>query len=223
MAVSTWIRNSFVTGLIVVTPILITVLVLRVLFGWLVGVVGPMVAAADVARYTADSELVAQIVTGLALLAVVTLLGALVRVGIGRRTLERVDSLLELVPVVRTIYAGVRQVANTFLDRSTEFETVVFVNVDPGIYRIGFLAGDAPDTLREVAGQEVYNVFLPSSPNPTGGSLVLVEAEDVYESDLSVREGLRLLMTTGTATTEEEMAGKRLPGIDHGAVVEGVD
>ncbi len=224
MAIAKSIRDSFVAGLILVLPLIVTILVLKILFGWTVGVINPLVQAADVARYTANIELVAQVVTIVFLLAIVTLLGFLVQIRIGRKTVSGIGDVVGFIPVFRSIYTSVRQVADALVNRSTEYETVVLVEYPrEGIFKIGFLTGDPPDVVSEHAGQGVYNVYMPASPNPTAGSLVMVAEEHVYESDLSVRQGLRMLMTTGIATTEKEMEEKDLTGVDQTALLERQD
>jgi uncharacterized membrane protein len=78
-----------------------------------------------------------------------------------------------------------------------------------GVYSIGFLTGDGPDEAVEMAAQPVCNVFLPESPDPTGGHLLVVPADEIHELDMSVRRGVRVLVTTGIAESDEEMAELR--------------
>jgi uncharacterized membrane protein len=107
--------------------------------------------------------------------------------------------------------AGVRQVANALTEQSSRYESVVAVEYPrEGVYTLGFVTGDGPRQLESVAGGETDNVFLPNSPNPTGGRLLIVPAKQVHQVDVSVRRGIRLLMTTGIAEKAEEVV--RLQG-----------
>jgi len=88
--------------------------------------------------------------------------------------------------------------ASSVVNRSSDFESVVYVEYPrDGVYRLGLKTGNSPEDLSEIAGERAHNVFFPGSPNPTQGSLILVPDSRVYDSELSVRAAIRLLMTTG--------------------------
>ncbi|PSP84279.1 hypothetical protein BRC83_05815 [Halobacteriales archaeon QS_1_68_17] len=78
-----------------------------------------------------------------------------------------------------------------------------------GVYSLGFLTAEGPEPVASLAGGEVRNVFLPNSPNPTAGRLVVVPADQVHEVDISVGRGFRLLVTTGIAEEQSEVAALR--------------
>jgi uncharacterized membrane protein len=127
---------------------------------------------------------------------------------------------------VRVIYSSVRQVSNALMERSNRYESVVLVEYPrEGMYSVGFVTGDSPDEVLSVAGADAYNVFLPNSPNPTAGRMVMVPDDQVHEVDISVRRGIRLLVTTGIAEAEEEMAELQeqadLPPRESGTTKEG--
>jgi uncharacterized membrane protein len=200
------LKNAFVAGLILVLPLAITLFIFRLVFNWTLGLINPLVQAAGLAQYTANIELAAQAITILAILAAITTLGLFLQLNVGHRTFGEIGKVVNFLPLFRTVYVSVRQVANSFVERSDTYESTVFVEYPrEGVYSIGFITGDSPGELHDVADDEVYNVYLPASPNPTAGKLAMVPARRIYDSDLTVRQGIRLLMTTGTATTAEEM------------------
>ncbi|WP_246987612.1 DUF502 domain-containing protein [Halorientalis marina] len=206
MDVSKVVRSSFVAGLALIAPLIVTVVALRFLLNWLTTFIDPVVQGTRLAQYTANIEVVAQALAAVLILLLITLLGYLAQRSLGERLFGWLDRGVGLVPLVRVIYSSVRQVSNALMEQSSRYESVVLVEYPrEGVYTLGFVTGDAPDQTRDVTGGEAFNVFLPNSPNPTGGRLLLVPADQVHEVDISVRRGIRLLVTTGIAEREEEV------------------
>lgn len=203
-------RRSFYAGVVLVAPLAVTVFVLTFAFSQLVGFLDPIVHETRLVEYTANVELAAQLLAAVLIALAVTVLGYLAQRSVGARAVDGFERLVGLIPIVSVIYTGVRQVSNALVDRNVSYERVVLVEYPHrGVYSIGFVTGDAPDEAERIADQEVYNVFLPASPNPTGGRLVMAAADRVHETDMNVRRGLRLLVTTGLADTEAELAELR--------------
>jgi uncharacterized membrane protein len=217
------LKNAFFAGLFLILPLAITIFIFQFVFDFVVAQVNPIVEASGMAQYTANIELLAQLITVLAIVVGITLVGLILQLNVGHRTFGEVGKVVNFIPLFRTVYASVRQVANSFSGPSNTYESTVFVeHPAEGLYSVGFITGDSPEELNDLTGEPVRNVYLPSSPNPTAGRLALVPESRVHDSELSVRQGIRLLMTTGTATTAEEMeemtggATIDLPGDDEG-------
>ncbi|MFB6120867.1 MAG: DUF502 domain-containing protein [Halobacteriaceae archaeon] len=199
------VRDSFVGGLIILGPLLVTLFVFKFAFDWLVGVVDPIVSGTQLATYTANIELAAQLLALVGILVLITVVGLVAQLSVGRRTLGGIGRLVSFIPLFRAVYGGIRGVASSLSDRSTRFEDVVIVEYPRmGVYSLGFVTGDAPEKLREMEEQDAFFVYAPSAPNPTGGALMMVPEEHVHESGLSVKEGLRLIMTTGMTSEVSE-------------------
>jgi uncharacterized membrane protein len=206
MTLSSRIKSSFVAGLILVAPLAVTLYVLRFLVNWSLQFVTPIVRAAGLAQYTRNVEVVAQLLAVVLIVATVVALGFLAQQSVGRHLFGNVGRLINVVPLVSTIYGSVRQVADSLVERKTGYESVVLVEYPrEGVYMIGLVTGESPRAVEEVAGQDVYNVFLPNSPNPTAGRLVLLPEDQVHETDLSVRRGMRLIVTTGMGDDRESV------------------
>jgi len=197
------LKRHFVAGLVLIAPLVVTLFVIRVLAGWVLGIVTPPIQATRLDALVGD-RLAAQLLVVAGLLVVITLLGWITERAVGRRVLGSVSRLVNFVPLVSVIYGSVRQVAEGVVNRNTQYESVVLVEYPrEGIYSIGLVTGNSPAAAETLAGQEVYNVFFPASPNPTQGKLVLVPEDRVHQTDLPVRRGLQLLMTTGMVDEEE--------------------
>lgn len=201
------LRYSFITGLVLVLPLVITVYILYVLSGFALQVLDPIVEGTDLESYTANVGIAARVVAAAFLVLLITLLGALAQRESGQRLFGEIGRSVSLIPVVRTIYSTVRQISTSVTGVETSYDTLVLVEFPrKGVYSIGLVTGESPEAVEEVARANVYNVFLPSSPNPAGGRLVLVPEEQLHEVDLSVRQGLGLLMTTGARPNQADGA-----------------
>lgn len=199
------LKNSFIAGLVLLAPLVITVYVLWLIYNFLLRFIDPIARGTNLAEYTANVELVAQAVTLLLILVSITLIGFAAQHRYGQRAFGSAGRLVTIIPLVRTIYASVRQMANSVSNSDNSYEQLVLVEFPRrDVYTIGLVTGESPNAVEDVAGGDVYNVFLPSSPNPASGRLVLVPADDVYEVDMSVRRGMRLLMTTGMGAEDED-------------------
>ena len=206
MAPTDALRRSFVAGLILLAPLVVTVYVLRVLAIWSLAVVDPVVAGTRLTEYTANIELVAQVVAAVLIVAAVTALGAAARWSVGRRLFGRVGRVVNIIPLVNVVYASVRQVASALVERETAYDRAVLVeHPREGQYAIGFVTGESPASVESVTDEPALNVYLPNSPNPTGGRLAILPTSQVHEIDLSVRRALRLVVTTGMGGDEDAL------------------
>jgi len=202
---STWdgIRNSFVAGLILIAPLAITLYVLQILVGFALNFIDPIVAQTDLAAYTGNVELVARILAVALIILLISVLGFLAQRRAGQQLFGSLGRAVAVIPIVRTIYSTVRQISSSFSSKDTAYDSLVLVeHPREGLYSIGLVTNESPRGVSEVAGSTVQNVFLPSSPNPASGRLVLVPEEQLHEVDMSVRQGMGLLMTTGANSSE---------------------
>ena len=192
------LRTYFFAGLLVLIPLVVTVEILSWLFNLLDGFLGPFIY-----------EKLGHPIPGLGLIATVLLvfvIGLVTTNIVGRRVLGAVDRALQRIPLVRGIYSTTKQMSDSFLQSDQEhFQQVVLVEYPRrGLYQIGFVTGmiEGPlqDELTAKAGQRVFNVFVPTTPNPMSGYLVMLPERDVQPLRISVQDGLKLLISGGIAT-----------------------
>ena len=204
MRLTTTLKNSFLSGVLLIAPLVVTIYVLRVLVGWSLQFVDPVVAGTRLTQYTANDALAAKLVAVVLIVSAVTFLGYLAQLSAGAQVFGRAGRVMNLIPLVNVIYSSVRQVATSLVDRDSRYESVVLVEYPrEGLYAIGLVTGESPEEISTRSDGTMYNVFLPNSPNPTGGRLALVPEAQIYETDMSVRRGMRLIVTTGMG--EEDM------------------
>ena len=192
------LKDSFVKGLLLIAPLVVTLYILRLLVGWALLVVNPVVQGAGLTRYTANDQLLARLVAALLIVTVIVVLGYLAKRTVGKRVFGSFGRVVNLVPLVDTIYSSIRQVANSLVERDSSFQSVVLVEYPmEDVYSVGFVTGEDHPAFESVREESTVTVFLPNSPNPTGGRLAVVPEAAVHEVDMSVRRGLRFLVTTG--------------------------
>jgi len=194
------LKSSLLTGLILIAPLAVTLFVFRVLIDWTLGLLTPLVRGTRFAQYTFDNLLAAQLAMGAVVLVLIVLVGYAAQYSVGRRAFGHAGRMVNFIPLVRIVYGSVRQMANSIVHRESRYERVVFVEYPrKGVYSIGLVTGDGPRAAGRITDETVYNVFLPASPNPTNGRLVVVPESNLHETGLGVRQALQLLMTTGMA------------------------
>lgn len=193
------LRASFLTGLVVIAPVGLTIWLMSTLVGWVDGFVLPLVP------YKFNPE--KYIGINLRGVGVIIFLFFTIFVGwvakglIGRSLIHFGESLVERMPVVRSIYSGVKQIAETvFAQTERSFEKACLIQYPrKGIWAIGFISTTAKGEIsrRAETGGELLSIFLPTTPNPTSGFLLFVPREDVIELDMTVEESAKLVISAG--------------------------
>jgi len=122
----------------------------------------------------------------------------------GRRLISLWERLLSHVPLVRSVYSGAKQLAETMFSESGQsFRKVLLVEFPRrGLWTLAFLTGTDVGEVQRKTGHDVINVYVPTTPNPTGGYFVMVPKEDVQELEMSVDEGLKMLMSMGAVVPD---------------------
>jgi uncharacterized membrane protein len=195
----TRLRRYFLTGLVIAAPLAITISVTWWFINFIDGVVKPVVPAS----YWPDAHLPYPIPGfGLVIGFIgLTLLGAMTHNLVGRSLINAGESLLNRMPVVRSLYKGVKQVFETIFSQSgTSFRKVGMVQFpQPGMWSIVFIAQEASADIAErlPEGGEQIGVFLPCTPNPTTGFFFYLPRREVVELSITVEEGAKLIMSAG--------------------------
>jgi uncharacterized membrane protein len=207
------VKNSFIAGLVLITPLLITLYILDILVGVVLNYINPIVQEGNLTDYTQNVEVIAQIIAVVLIVSTITFLGFLAQRRSGQRLFGTLGRTVTIIPIVRTIYTTVRQLSTSFSSSDSSYDSLVLVEFPrEGIYAIGLSTTESPEQISDVIGEQARNVFLPSSPNPAGGRLVFVPESQIYDVDLSVGEGLGLIMTTGANRSSEDLP--EIEGID---------
>ena len=135
-------------------------------------------------------------------LVILIITGLLVTNILGRRLVSLWESLLNKIPGFRNIYNVLKKVSDTVLNSSTEsFKKAYLIQYpNKGIWVIAFQSGDYRGQAESVIGEEIINLFVPTTPNPTSGFFVLIPKKDALELDISVEEAFKLVISAGVVT-----------------------
>lgn len=198
------IRSRMTSGVVALVPLVITVYVLRVLFGLTAGILLPFIDPA-----VEDWPWLLRAGLSLTVLLVgIYLLGELATNLLGSRILQLGEEVLLRVPFVKVIYRASKQVVTAFQKpNSAAFKAVVLVEFPRrGMRAVGFLT----NTFTRPDGSVWHSVFVPTTPNPTTGFLQFLPAEDVTHTDFTVEDAFKMVMSLGVLTPER--MGEALPG-----------
>lgn len=195
------IRGYFFTGLIVLIPLVFTCYIVWKLFIGIDGLLNEKVTHILNQGFQLDPGF--QSIPGLGLLALalaIFFVGFIARNYFGKKLIKLSDNIMSRIPVVRHIYTTFQQISEAFLaDHSDTFKRPVLLEYPrKGIYCIGFITQDTRGVVQQNLDQDVYSVFLPTTPNPTSGFLLFVPKKDVKQLPISVEEALKLIISGGS-------------------------
>ena len=207
------LRNSFLTGVVVIAPVGLTVWLIWSVIGWVDGVVLPFVPSRYQPENILNTFLGLDIQLQLRGLGVVffliftTFVGWLAKGLLGRSLIRSAERFVNRMPVVRSIYSGVKQIAETvFSQADRSFEKACIVQYPrKGIWAVGFISTSAKGEIRARVNDAQYllSVFVPTTPNPTSGFLLFFPAEDVIELDMSIEDAAKLVISAGLVYPNE--------------------
>jgi uncharacterized membrane protein len=201
-------RASFLTGLAVTLPALLTLAVVKWLFGTIASFTDTLLFFL---KYVLDPREVYEngqsgpmfwywsVLALLLAMCLISAVGLLARYYIGKRLIEWVDLVMMNVPFVNKFYGAIKQVNEAFAGNKNSFKTVVLVQFPrEGVYSVGFLTSDQRDEVQQKTNAKVVAVFIPTTPNPTSGFLVLVPEDKVTRLDMSVADGIKYIVSLGS-------------------------
>jgi uncharacterized membrane protein len=213
---SLWARwqANFLAGLAIVTPAVISFAVLIWLFGTVSNITNTLLVLLPQRLTHNDEGKMYWYWSAVALALAVFLIGVvglLARNYFGKRVIEWADSALLRIPLLNKIYGATKQVNDAFSSgNKTAFRTVVLVEYPrPGVYSVGFITSEPNEEIRAKTKEKVVCVFIPTTPNPTGGFLVLVPEDQVTKLDMSVADGIKYIISLGAINPEYSLASRR--------------
>ena len=201
------LRNSFLTGLVVIAPVALTIWLIWSVIGWIDGFVLPFIPNLyhpDNILNTIFGQDVAINIRGLGVvvfLLFTTFVGWIAKGFLGRSLIRFGENLVRRMPVVRSIYSGVKQIAETvFAQSDRSFEKACLIEYPrKGIWAIGFISTDAKGEVKYKvkAKSDLLSVFVPTTPNPTSGFMLFFPRSDVIELDMSIEDAAKLVISAG--------------------------
>lgn len=198
------LRANFLTGLVVVAPISLTIYLILTVIAWIDGWVLPFIPAA----YRPEQYIGINLrgVGVIIFLLFTIIIGWMAKGFIGRSFLAWAESLVDRMPVVRSLYNGLKQIAETvFAQNDTTFERACLVQYPrQGIWAVAFISTNTKGEIKSriPRDDDLISVFLPTTPNPTSGFLLFVPKADVLELNMSVEDAAKLVISAGLVYPE---------------------
>ncbi len=195
------LRAYFLTGIVVTAPIGITI--------WLaiqaINFFDSFVSSFIPAKYNPETYLQHGLPGSgvIVIVLLLTLIGALAANFLGRFFLKSSERILNRTPVIRTIYGALKQIFVAVIQQQSgsSFREVVLIEYPrKGIWAIGFISSETKGEVLDNFNDDMLNIFLPTTPNPTSGFLLFVPKKDVIKLNMSVEEGIKLVISAGLVT-----------------------
>jgi uncharacterized membrane protein len=201
------LRNYFLAGVLITAPVSLTIWIAWNLIDFIDSRVTPLIPP----NWNPETYLPFSI-PGLgvvAMVVVLTLAGFLAAGLFGRGLMRMGEGMLARVPVVRSVYSGTKQIFETVLaQQSSAFRKVCLIEYPRrGTWAVGFVTGQTVGEVQRRTGDKVLNVFIPATPNPTTGFLLFVPDRDVHILDISVEEGIKLVISGGIVEPGKDQLG----------------
>jgi len=195
------LRNAFFSGVILVAPLGFTIFVFGKVIDFVGGTFRPLFFGFVPVwlREKPGLEAVWDILATLIVVVLVTLLGYASRYVLGKYFFSMGDRFIQGIPGVSAVYNTVRQIVNTFSTQSRHlFSKVVLVEFPrKGCWTIGFLTSAARGEAQAKTAEDVWTVFVPTTPNPTSGFLLIVPRREAVELEMSVGDGMKMVISGG--------------------------
>ncbi len=191
------IRNNFIAGIVVLIPIGIT-LYLTLFFIRVSGNIIP--------KEINPNNYLPFNIPGLEILIAVifiTLIGWLSLSFLGKKFFELFNNILKKIPILRTIYSAIGQMTETFTKKDESQKSVVLLEYPrKGIWAVGFATKENKGLIEDKVNQDLINVFIPTTPNPTSGFLLMVPKKDLIYLDISFEQASKFIVSAGTTNIE---------------------
>ena len=213
------IRGYFLAGVLITAPVGITFYILWLLIRWVDSKVTPLLPDA----YNPETYLPFA-VPGLGVLLAflfLTLIGWVTAGMIGRIWTRFAETALARMPVIRSLYGAVKQIIETILQQQSNAfrQVVLFEYPRRGSWALGFITGTTQGEVQNLTSEDVVNVFLPTTPNPTSGYLLFIPMRELVVLDMTVEEGIKMVVSGGIVTPPdrrppEQQAARRVGTVD---------
>ena len=189
------LRNYFITGVVVLIPIGFTLYLTKILIGISSNLIPKNINPNSYLPFNIPGvEIVISIL-------LITIVGGLSLSFFGRRILKLIDDLFKRIPFLRTVYSAVVQMTETFSKKDDSKKSVVLVEYPrKGVWAVGFATKENKGEMSQKTGKNLINVFVPTTPNPTSGFLLMFPIEDVIYLNMSFEEASKFIVSAGTST-----------------------
>ncbi|MDB3943105.1 DUF502 domain-containing protein [Candidatus Pelagibacter sp.] len=193
-SLSLTIRNYFITGVVVLIPIGFTLYLTKILIG---------ISSNLIPKNLNPNHYLPFDIPGVEILIsilLITLVGGLSLSFFGKRILKLIDDLFQRIPFLRTVYSAIVQMTETFSKKNDDTKSVVLIEYPrKGVWAVGFATKENTGEMADKTNKKLINVFVPTTPNPTSGFLLMFPIEDVIYLNMSFEEASKFIVSAGTS------------------------
>jgi len=189
------LRNYFITGVVVLIPIGFTLYLSKILIGLSSKLIPENINPNSYLPYAIPGiEIIVSVI-------VITIVGGLSLSFLGKRILKLIDDLFKRIPFLRTIYSAILQMTETFSNKDNDKKSVVLIEYPrKDVWAVGFATKENKGEMSEKTKKKLINVFVPTTPNPTSGFLLMFPAEDVIYLNMTFEEASKFIVSAGTSS-----------------------
>lgn len=207
-----WLRDAFISGLLLLAPVGVTVFVVWVLIANLGAPLSNRFFFFVDAHLREEGwfSIVFDLLSALLVVVLITLFGWFSKLLLGRLLIRILERLISRLPLVKGLYAAAKQIVETFSKQpKAVFQEAVLIEYPRrGIWAVGFLTSESQGEIPRRTGEELLNVFLPTTPNPTSGFLLMVPKASVIRLNMTIADAMKLIISGGAvapAAAEEAL------------------
>ena len=189
------LRNYFITGVVVLIPIGFTLYLSKVLIGISSKIIPENINPNNYLPFEIPGiEIIISIIF-------ITIVGGLSLSFLGKRILKLIDDLFKRIPFLRTIYSAILQMTETFSKKDNDKKSVVLIEYPrKGVWAVGFATKENKSEMAEKTKQKLINVFVPTTPNPTSGFLLMFPIDEVIYLNMTFEEASKFIVSAGTSS-----------------------
>ena len=196
-SLSLTLRNYFITGVVVLIPIGFTLYISKILIG---------ISSNLIPKNLNPNHYLPFDIPGVEILIsilLITIVGGLSLSFFGRRILKLIDDLFKRIPFLRTVYSAIVQMTETFSKKDDNQKSVVLIEYPiKGVWAVGFATKENTGEMADKTQKKLINVFVPTTPNPTSGFLLMFPIEDVIYLNMTFEEASKFIVSAGTSNKE---------------------
>ena len=188
------LRNYFITGVLVLIPIGFTLYLTKFIISISSNIIPQNLNPNSYLPYAIPGiEILISII-------LITIVGGLSLSFLGKKILKLIDDLFKRIPFLRTIYSSILQMTESFSNKDSSKKSVVLIEYPrKGVWAVGFATKENKGEMATKTNQKLINVFIPTTPNPTSGFLLMFPIEDVIYLNMTFEEASRFIVSAGTA------------------------
>ena len=189
------LRNYFITGVVVLIPIGFTLYLSKILIGLSSRIIPQNINPNSYLPYAIPG------VEILISITFITIVGGLSLSFLGKRVLKIIDNLFKRIPLLRTIYSAILQMTESFSNKDNDKKSVVLIEYPrKGVWAVGFATKENTGEMASKTNKRLINIFVPTTPNPTSGFLLMFPVEDVIYLNMTFEEASKFIVSAGTSS-----------------------